>query len=184
MPDSYYIPPVFLRNQAVSSEVADLGRQLKEATVPASWRLVRVETQASLNCRQQETRKRNGKYQKYILRYTRMGRNILDAFFLPFSNLCQWPTGQGSLGTILGHSCPDRRAENTPENTPYSPEVQGPGSILPGDSIDKSTYVHPELNSPSSRSCLLLLLCSSTTNKVCPGLHHNVHLLLSLIFDL
>lgn len=150
-----------------------------------------METQASLNCRQQETRKRNGKCQKYILRYTRMGRDILDAFFLPFSNLCQclikyrWrPTGQGSLGTILGHSCPDRRAENAPENTPYSPEVQGPGSILPGDSIDKSTYVHPELNSPSSRSCLLLLLCSSTTNKVCPGLHHNVHLLLSLIFDL
>lgn len=106
---------------------------------------MRAEIRASPNCRQQETRKRNGKCQIYIRRQTRMGRNILGTFFLPFSSLCQglikssWrPTGQRSLETILGHSYPDWRAENAPEKAPKGPKVQGPCTPLRRDAIGES----------------------------------------------
>lgn len=120
----------------------------------------------------------------------RTGRNTLVISFFLFSNLCQcliksrWkPTAGGAWETSKGTATLIGEQGEAGECT-QGPEVQGQCSILPGDPMNESDSICPELNSPSSRFCLLLLLCSSTTNQIYSCLLHNLHILLSLFFDL
>lgn len=108
-----------------------------------------------------------------------MGRNIPLSLYshLPVSAIAWWNPAGKQLTRETGEQPREqllweegwRKTENASEGT----KAEGWHNILPGDPTDASNYVCPELSTPSSLFCLLLLH-TSTTHRICAYLCHNL----------
>lgn len=111
---------------------------------------------------EQETWKKFSQCQKYILRQTRMGRNILvlSSSHSPIS-ASAWSKPTGSQLTErsgkLYRAATLRRKQGKDRRTHLRAHKYRASTIF---YMDASSYVCPELNSPSPQFCLLFLLCS------------------------